>query len=120
MKIATFNINNVVRRLPNLLDWLEEARPDAVCLQELKAEDGRFPAAELERAAREAGAEIRTGAEVTSVTPDGEVHVGGLDAEVLRGRLVLSGVGRDVLERLLAEGSAAHVTPPPTPAPPVH
>lgn len=50
MKIATFNINNVVRRLPNLLDWLAEARPDAVCLQELKAEDGRFPAAELERA----------------------------------------------------------------------
>lgn len=50
MKIATFNINNVVRRLPNLLDWLEEARPDAVWLQELKAEDGRFPAAALERA----------------------------------------------------------------------
>jgi len=50
MKIATFNINNVVRRLPNLLDWLAEARPDAVCLQELKAEDARFPAAELERA----------------------------------------------------------------------
>ena len=50
MKIATFNINNVVRRLPNLLDWLAEALPDAVCLQELKAEDGRFPAAELERA----------------------------------------------------------------------
>ena len=47
MKIATFNINNVNRRLPNLLDWLEAARPDVVCLQELKAEDRAFPAAAL-------------------------------------------------------------------------
>ena len=37
MRIATFNVNNVVKRLANLLDWLEEARPDVVCLQELKA-----------------------------------------------------------------------------------
>jgi phytoene dehydrogenase-like protein len=75
--------------------------------------------AELERAAREAGAEISTDAEVTSVTPDGEVHVGGRYGEVLRGRLVLSGVGRDVLDRLLAAGSAASVTPPPTVGAPI-
>ena len=37
MKIATFNINNVNRRLPNLLAWLAAAKPDVVCLQELKA-----------------------------------------------------------------------------------
>ena len=37
MRIATFNINNVNRRLENLLEWLEGARPDVVCLQELKA-----------------------------------------------------------------------------------
>jgi endonuclease/exonuclease/phosphatase family metal-dependent hydrolase len=36
MKIATFNIDNVVRRLPNLLDWLRASGPDVVCLQELK------------------------------------------------------------------------------------
>jgi exodeoxyribonuclease-3 len=40
MKIATFNINNVVRRLPNLLAWLRAAEPDVVCLQELKAASG--------------------------------------------------------------------------------
>jgi exodeoxyribonuclease-3 len=51
MKIATFNINNVNRRLPNLLRWLESARPDVVCLQELKAADAAFPTAAL----REAG-----------------------------------------------------------------
>ena len=43
MKIATFNINNINRRLPNLLQWLETARPDVVCLQELKAADAEFP-----------------------------------------------------------------------------
>ena len=43
MKLATFNINNINKRLPNLLDWLEEAQPDAVCLQELKAAQRAFP-----------------------------------------------------------------------------
>lgn len=47
MKIATFNINNVNRRLPNLLAWLARARPDVVALQELKASDAAFPAAAL-------------------------------------------------------------------------
>ena len=43
MKIATFNINNVRRRLPNLLSWLRSARPDIVCLQELKCAQAEFP-----------------------------------------------------------------------------
>jgi exodeoxyribonuclease-3 len=43
MKIASFNINNIKRRLPNLLEWLHEAAPDVVCLQELKAADEEFP-----------------------------------------------------------------------------
>ena len=50
MKIATFNINNVNRRLPNLLAWLKKAKPDVVCLQELKAEDQAYPEAALRRA----------------------------------------------------------------------
>jgi hypothetical protein len=44
MKIASFNINNIRKRLPNLLNWLREAGPDVVCLQELKATDAEFPA----------------------------------------------------------------------------
>jgi exodeoxyribonuclease-3 len=51
VKIATFNINNVNRRLPNLLDWLRSAQPDAVCLQELKADNNQFP----EKPLRDAG-----------------------------------------------------------------
>src|ERR1700753_960633 len=47
MRIATFNINNINKRLDNLLAWLEKAEPDVVCLQELKAEQGQFPASAL-------------------------------------------------------------------------
>lgn len=43
MKVATFNINNVNRRLPNLLAWLKSAKPDIACLQELKSTDADFP-----------------------------------------------------------------------------
>lgn len=43
MKIATFNINNINSRLPNLLQWLEAAKPDIACLQELKCVDAAFP-----------------------------------------------------------------------------
>ena len=50
MKIATFNINNVNRRLPNLLRWLRAAKPDVVALQELKAADDAFPAAAIDKA----------------------------------------------------------------------
>ncbi|MGN7999108.1 exodeoxyribonuclease III [Sphingomonas sp. 22176] len=43
MKIATYNVNGVNGRLPVLLRWLEEAAPDIVCLQELKAPQEKFP-----------------------------------------------------------------------------
>ncbi len=43
MKIATYNVNGVNGRLPVLLRWLEEAKPDIVCLQELKAPSEKFP-----------------------------------------------------------------------------
>jgi exodeoxyribonuclease III len=47
LKIATFNINNINKRLDNLTAWLVKAQPDVVCLQELKAEQGAFPAGRL-------------------------------------------------------------------------
>jgi exodeoxyribonuclease III len=50
MKVATFNINNINRRLPNLLSWLRAARADIVCLQELKAADNEFPRVPIEKA----------------------------------------------------------------------
>jgi exodeoxyribonuclease III len=50
LKIATFNINNVQRRLPVLLAWLKQAKPDIVCLQELKAAHEAFPGTAIEGA----------------------------------------------------------------------
>ena len=43
MKIATYNVNGVNGRLPVLLRWLKEAKPDIVCLQELKSPNQKFP-----------------------------------------------------------------------------
>ncbi|MEJ2865873.1 exodeoxyribonuclease III [Actinomycetospora flava] len=54
MKIATYNVNGVNGRLPVLLEWLAEAGPDVVCLQELKAPQEKFPAAALRDAGYEA------------------------------------------------------------------
>ncbi len=47
LKIATWNVNSLNVRLPRLLQWLPEAQPDIVCLQETKLEDARFPRPEL-------------------------------------------------------------------------
>jgi exodeoxyribonuclease-3 len=49
MRIATYNINGVKARLPRLLEWLEETKPDIACLQEVKSQDDVFPIAEFER-----------------------------------------------------------------------
>jgi exodeoxyribonuclease-3 len=48
--VATYNVNGVNGRLPVLLEWLERARPDVVCLQELKAPEEKFPERAIERA----------------------------------------------------------------------
>jgi len=50
MRIATFNINGIGSRLPALLEYLEEKKPDVACLQELKAPQERFPLAEINAA----------------------------------------------------------------------
>ena len=48
MKIASFNINGIKARLPALLQWLEEAKPDVALLQELKSMDETFPREPIE------------------------------------------------------------------------
>ena len=48
MRFATFNINNINKRLDNLLAWLAKAQPDVVCLQELKVEQRAFPVTPFE------------------------------------------------------------------------
>src|SRR3982750_1823137 len=54
MKIATYNVNGIRSRLPNLLEWLQRESPDVACLQELKAVDESFPMLALKAAGYEA------------------------------------------------------------------
>jgi exodeoxyribonuclease III len=54
LRIATFNVNNVNRRLTNLLAWVGRSKPDVVCLQELKCTNDAFPAATLRGAGYDA------------------------------------------------------------------
>lgn len=56
MKIATWNINGVKARLETTLAWLDEAKPDLACLQEIKSVDEGFPCAAFE----EAGYQVET------------------------------------------------------------
>jgi exodeoxyribonuclease-3 len=50
MKIATYNVNGINGRLPRLLEWLDETRPDVACLQEIKTSDETFPLAAIHEA----------------------------------------------------------------------
>ena len=50
MKIATWNVNSIRKRLDRVIPWLAEHRPDVLCMQETKVEDDAFPRTELEAA----------------------------------------------------------------------
>jgi len=50
MRIATYNVNGIKARLPRLIEWLDEQKPDIVCLQELKSSDETLPIADIEAA----------------------------------------------------------------------
>ena len=72
MKIASFNVNSIRARLPNITDWLAAFSPDVVCLQEIKAQDEQFPIAEIEAAGYHAavvGQKSYNGVAIISRTP---------------------------------------------------
>jgi exodeoxyribonuclease III len=97
MKIATFNINNIKRRLPNLLDWLNAGKPDVVCLEELMCSEHDFPAAPIKEAGYSAGLARRKDLERAAIL---ERH-----REPVLTNTALPGDSADVL----APGSAGHV-----------
>lgn len=79
MKLAAWNVNSLKVRLPQLLDWLGREAPDAVCLQETKLEDGKFPQAEIEQAGYHAawsGQKTYNGVAILARTPPLEVSAG--------------------------------------------
>ncbi len=82
MKLATWNVNSIRARHERVLAWVEANRPDVLCLQELKAEDEKFPAADY----RALGYEIATfgektynGVAILARGPLGEVERGFAD-----------------------------------------
>jgi exodeoxyribonuclease-3 len=79
MKLATWNVNSIKVRLPQLLEWLAAARPDALCLQELKCEEEKFPRAPLEAAgyfAAVSGQKTYNGVAILARTPPADVVAG--------------------------------------------
>jgi exodeoxyribonuclease-3 len=79
LKLATWNVNSLKVRLPQLLDWLGRERPDVVCLQELKLEDSKFPKEEIRAAGYEAvyaGQKTYNGVAILCPTPPTEVARG--------------------------------------------
>jgi exodeoxyribonuclease-3 len=98
MKIATFNVNSVRVRLPNLLEWLARTGPDVVCLQEIKAQTETFPAADLKAAGYESvivGQKSYNGVAVLSKQPItmiqntiGDEHARYLEVEIAGTRII--------------------------------
>jgi len=73
MKVATYNVNGVNGRLPRLLEWLDETKPDIVCLQEIKTTDEKCPA----RVLADAGYAANPGKTTFSRIPGDVVDAGG-------------------------------------------
>jgi exodeoxyribonuclease-3 len=87
MKIATFNVNSIKARLPRVLEWLDEAKPDVVLLQETKSEDDSFPLLEISGAGYQAalhGQKTYNGVAILSRHPIEDVRRGlpGDDADM--------------------------------------
>jgi len=79
MRLATWNVNSLKVRLPHLLDWLASARPDALCLQELKMEEAKYPHAELAAAgyaSAVSGQKTYNGVAILSREPAADVVAG--------------------------------------------
>ena len=79
MKVATWNVNSIKVRLPQLLEWLAGAQPDVICLQETKSEDAKFPLAEIEQAGYRAaysGQKAYNGVAILSKAPPQDVVAG--------------------------------------------
>ncbi|QQS47951.1 MAG: exodeoxyribonuclease III [Acidobacteriota bacterium] len=98
MKIATWNVNSIAVRLPQVSDWIEGNRPDVLCLQEIKCVDEKFPAAEFEALGYRAeiyGQPTYNGVAILSLKDQKEVQRGlpGDGADAQR-RLIASTIGK--------------------------
>ena len=96
MKIASWNVNSLNVRLPHLLDWLRQAQPDVVALQETKLEDAKFPDGPLAEAGYRSvfcGQKTYNGVAILSRTPATEVQYGVPGLEDEQKRVIAATVG---------------------------
>jgi exodeoxyribonuclease-3 len=111
MKIATWNVNSVLARLPLILKWLEQARPDVLCLQEIKCIDERFPAeafADLGYQSAVFGQPTYNGVAIISRSEIEEIHRGFPDdTATAHARLLATKVGHiEVINVYVPNGQA--------------
>ena len=95
MKLATWNVNSLKVRLPHLIEWLARARPDVMCLQELKLEDAKFPRAELQAAgyfAAFSGQKTYNGVAILARSPPLDVSAGIADFQDQQKRVLAATV----------------------------
>ena len=96
MRIAAWNVNSLKVRLPQLIDWLDEQQPDALCLQETKVEDHNFPQREIEAAGYHvayAGQKTYNGVALLAREQPGEVVIGNPHYADAQKRLLAATVG---------------------------
>ena len=117
MRIATWNVNSLNVRLPHVLEWLSEAKPDLLCLQETKIDDERFPRELIEFAGYRviyAGQKSYNGVAILSRNPAADVvtDLPGLDDSQRRvlGATFATDVGEvRVLDLYVPNGQAVGV-----------
>ncbi len=79
MKLATWTVNSLKVRLPQVLEFLALHKPDALCLQETKSEDANFPLPEIQAAGYQAafsGQKTYNGVAILTAAPPAEVSIG--------------------------------------------
>jgi exodeoxyribonuclease-3 len=93
VKLATWNVNSIAARLPLVLRWVESARPDVLCLQEIKCVSERFPAADFEALGYTCevfGQPTYNGVAVLTRTPIDESHRGLSEDDAARNARLLA------------------------------
>src|SRR5213594_2041339 len=97
MKLATWNVNSIVARLPLVTRWLQKAQPDVLCIQETKCSDDKFPLLELKSVGYDCvlfGQQSYNGVAIISKAGCGQVHRGFPDDDEASQALAGCGGGR--------------------------
>ncbi len=99
MKIATWNVNSINVRMRQLLDWLQDAKPDVVCVQETKTVDEKFPELELKAAGYETvftGQKSYNGVAILSKFPISDVQKNFRDDDDEAPKRVIAATVKDI------------------------